>query len=90
MSMRIPGKWTYIKVCIMTCLPMMAEAQPAKTPFHRGAYTLNSGLHDGSPDPSVEPFVAFRGVVQVPGAPWLRLQFHDCSLAAIGWTQKSR
>ena len=61
---------------ILLWLPTMTTAQPAKTPFHREPYFVDSGLHDGQVGPGAKTFVAFREVIQIPGAPWLRLLFH--------------
>ncbi len=68
--------WTIISMALLVYFPVMATAQPAKIPFHREPYFVDSGLHDGQVGPGAKTFVAFREVIQFPGAPWLRLRFH--------------
>ena len=60
------------------CLPVAAGAQTAPLQQHTQRYTLDSGVHDGQGAEAV----AFRQVVEVAGAPWLRLAFSDADLGA--------
>ena len=76
MRMLYSSRWTTISIALLVCLPVMATAQPAKTPFHREPYFVDSGLHDGQVGPGARTIVAFREVIQIPGALWLRLQSH--------------
>lgn len=51
-------------------------------PSHKQAFTLHSGVYDGRIDTNHEPTSVFRGVVEVPNAPWLKLYFGDCELGS--------
>ena len=66
---------SFVRLGLVTLLPVLLLAQAPKTPFHREAYFLNSGLHDGPIGPGEEPVFAFGEVIQFPGPPWLRLRF---------------
>ena len=52
-------------------------AQPASMPCHTEVHIVNSGVQDGQMEKHV---VAFREVIRVPQAPWLRLNFGKCNL----------
>jgi hypothetical protein len=52
-------------------------AQQAPIPFHREAYSLDSGVHDGV---TVKNLMAFHEIVRAPGTPWLQLHFSDYNL----------
>lgn len=65
-------------------LPLIANAQPLFWAFSRESYFVSSGSHDGLTGLTVESPVAFRDVLQVPGAPWLRLQFQAHNIIGKG------
>ena len=74
-------KWAAISIMALSLwLPAVATAQPAPVPYHRESYFLDSGVHDGLTGPVAETFVAFRDVIQIPGATWLRLHFEAYNL----------
>ena len=76
MRMLYFSRWTTISIALLVCLPTIATAQPAKTAFHREPYFVDSGLHDGPVGPGARTIVAFRELIQIPGAPWLQLRLH--------------
>jgi V8-like Glu-specific endopeptidase len=78
--MKAPIGDTIGKIVIFSLfsLPLFVLAQPAPIPFHVQPFTMLSGTHEGSAD---EAFTtAFRQVVSVSGAPWLRIHFGDYNL----------
>ena len=77
-------RWIALHMAVLVCLPVSTTAQPAKIPFHKEPYFMDSGVHDGLTGPEAETFVAFHELMQVPGAPWLRLQFQAHSIIGKG------
>lgn len=67
-------------VTVLACLSTNLVAQPGKIPFHKEPYFVDSGLHDGLTGLGAETFAAFHELIQVPGAPWLRLHFEAYNL----------
>jgi V8-like Glu-specific endopeptidase len=64
---------------------LVAAAAPVASreiPEQQRPYSLTSGLHDGEPGTTR---VAFTGLVEVPGEPWLRLRFGDWDLGAASF-----
>lgn len=94
MKMTAYRKWiAQVAVLISVCSPAVAADKHtvhsdtlhhpgghATIPSHKQAYTLHSGVYDGRIDTNREPTSVFRGVVEVPNAPWLKLYFDACEL----------
>lgn len=59
---------------------LVALGQPAPVPYHYQPYLLESGIHNGRGDWETEAFPAYKEIVQVKEAPWLRLKFADANL----------
>lgn len=76
-------KITFGAITTLLLLLDVMDAQPSKIPFHRELYPVYSGSHDGLTQPGAQPFVAFREIIQIPGASWLRLHFRDYNLGEI-------
>ncbi len=51
-----------------------AHATPPLFPHHQQDYAVDSGIHDGETNRKQGARHAFRHIVHVPGAPWLRLR----------------
>jgi hypothetical protein len=64
-----------VLVLLMCGAPARPVEPPVKFQHHRIA--VNSGPHDGRKDGT---YVAFRDVVQFPGAPWMRLHISEYDL----------
>jgi len=62
--------------------PVAAFAQPAPVPFHTVPYSLSSGTHDGRGESAV---LAWREVIQIADAPWLRLRFGETNLGSASY-----
>ncbi len=78
-------KWAAICVmAFMLWLPSVVTAQPAPIPYHKESYFVDSGLHHGPTGLAAESVVAFRDVIRIPDAPWLRLQFQAYSRQTLG------
>ena len=77
-------KYTVRSIAILVCLPSIMMAQPVSIPFHKEPYFVDSGVHDGLTGPVAETFAAFHELIQVPGAPWLRLQFQAHNIIGKG------
>ena len=73
-----------IRIALLVCLPPIVMAQPVSIPFHKEPYSLYSGIYDGLTDPAAKNFLAYRGVIQVPNAQWLRLHFQAYHLEEKG------
>jgi hypothetical protein len=58
-----------------------SQAQPAPAPYHRQAYSFDSGRHNGT---TAETAVAMRHLVNISGAPWMQLH-----IAAYNLGQRS-
>ncbi len=65
-------------LAVLLCLPDTALAQTAPLSSHVERYALDSGFHDNQRVAGV--YEAYSAVVEVPGAPWLRLSFSDLAL----------
>ena len=59
-------------------LPSAALAQTAPLKRHVQAYAVDTGLHANAR--SAAPEVAYTEIIEVPGAPWLRLHFGEVAL----------
>ena len=75
--MRIPLR--ALTLTLVLGLPVVATAQTAPLRQHTQAYALDSGRHAGQQGRVAE---AFREVIEVPGAPWLRLTFSEVFLGS--------
>ena len=64
-------------LAFLLCLPAVVSAQTAPLQYHTESVTHYSGFQ-GNLGSTAR--TAYREVVTVPGAPWLRLQFEDVSL----------
>jgi hypothetical protein len=66
---------------ILVCSPALVLAQAeqaAPIPHHLQPLTMRSGVHDGRA--GVQSFQAFRDVVRIPDAAWLRVHFSRYNL----------
>jgi hypothetical protein len=54
--------------------------QPAEIPFHIEAYSLESGVYNGTKDLDGASENVFSGIVQIDNAPWLSLRFSEANL----------
>src|SRR5262245_47317181 len=59
--------------------PITSFAQMAPVPYHRQAYSINSGMHSSRDSVGA---LAAREVVRVSGAGWLQLHFGTYNLGA--------
>ncbi|HEX9736430.1 MAG TPA: trypsin-like peptidase domain-containing protein [Thermoanaerobaculia bacterium] len=60
---------------ILAPLAAPIDAQTAEIPRRTVPYSWTSGRHHGAGDASKAPGVAREGVISVPGAPWVQLNF---------------
>ena len=71
----------FILLMIGACLPLMTFAQTAEIPSRSEPYLLNSGEFSSNPG-ATQPYVAYSGLVEVAGVPWMRLNFLDANLGS--------
>ncbi|UCD38447.1 MAG: hypothetical protein JSW54_02935, partial [Fidelibacterota bacterium] len=74
-----------IGLVLLVSLPAIATTQPGKYPFHREAYFLDTGRHNGLPDSAATSSPVFSGLISIPGAAWLRLHFGDNHLDSLSY-----
>jgi len=66
-----------ILLLLVSAAALPLWAQPAPIPYHKEPYRLDSGVYEGL---EAETALAFQEVIQVTGAPWLRVHISDCNL----------
>src|SRR4051794_9980257 len=78
--MKTPGLNTVhiVGIIMLVYFPTIVTAQTALIPHHTQPLLMHSGTHEGRA--GVQPLRAFRQVVRVPNAPWLRLHFSNQNL----------
>ncbi|UCD37676.1 MAG: T9SS type A sorting domain-containing protein [Fidelibacterota bacterium] len=59
-----------------------ATAQQPKFPFTREPYYVNSGVHDGQAGLTADQNIAYRELISIPDAPWIRLRFQSYDLGS--------
>ncbi len=80
MKLSISCKWLIIVLVLAGSGLTNANAQTRDIPSHREPYSMDSGLHDGRTDLKSTTYLAYRTVIRVSGAPWLRLHFSAADL----------
>ncbi len=63
------------------CLPIVAMAQTAPLSHRMEPYALDTGLHSAPPNQAADVIV-YTTIVEVPDAPWLRLNFSHANLGS--------
>lgn len=73
----------FVLLCVLFSIPWNSWGQPSPIPFHKEAYELDSGFHDGPRDLDegrVSQTPKFSATVRVDDAPWIRLHFGEVRL----------